>query len=106
MTGSGGGFGGGFDDSPISCETLVIETQLGSPKEEVIGRISEGDSLDVEIMVPENVVVCTFNGEVAGGVSSRDVSRLRECIENGTRYQARVLSKTEGQVRVKIEAIL
>lgn len=104
--GSGTGYGGGFDASPASCETLIIESRLSSPKENVVAKFEEGDLLDVQLQGhPEIVVVCLYEGEVAGGVASPDVSKLRECIEGGTRYAARVLSKREGQVRIRITAI-
>ena len=46
MSGSGGGGGGG--GAPMgTCETLVIDTQLSSPKPSVIALINVGDLLEV-----------------------------------------------------------
>lgn len=107
MSGSGGGGGfGGFSDSKTSCESLIIETHLSSPKEQVVNNLEVGAILDVQIQgETQPVVVCLFNGQVAGGIASLNVHRLRECIESGTHYAAEVKEKNEGQVRVLIRAV-
>jgi hypothetical protein len=106
MSGSGGGGGGGFDSQSDDCESLVIETQLSSPKAAVVAKLSKGDMLDVttKTMNGSTVVVCLFKGQVAGGLASPRVQRLRECIENGTTFRAEVLSIDAGQVRVRVKA--
>jgi len=107
MSGSGGG-GGGSPETPVaSCEDLVIETQLSSPKDDVVDKIKVGDSLDVGIQTKSgtSVVVVLYKGKVAGGLASPLVGRLRECLNNDTQYKAKVLSKSGGQVRVRVEAV-
>lgn len=104
MSGSGGG-GGGVVDTIVDCHELVLETQLTSPKEDVVERISEGDILTLELHLVSDraVVVATYDGQVAGGVASGMLPQLRECIESGVRYHARVLLIRGGQVKVRIE---
>jgi hypothetical protein len=108
MSGSGGGFGGGAgDDAPIACERLIIETAISSPKEPVIRKVEAGYILQVglEQVGATSVVVLTYEGEVAGGITHAQTNRLRECIQTGTKYTATVISKSDGQVRVRIKPL-
>lgn len=104
----------GFDGTggPISpggsCESLVIDTLLASPKLLVIQGLSTGDMLDVRLgstEAGERVVELVFLGQLAGGLASPAISRLRECIESGTQYQARVTGKRDALVRVRVTAV-
>lgn len=105
MSGSGGsGYSGGFE--PVdTCDSLFIETQLSSPKDEVIDDIKEGDILDVTVqqMGATSVVVVLHKGQLAGGIAAPQIQKLRECIAQGTEYDATVTSKNDGQVRVRIK---
>lgn len=108
MSGSdGGGFSGSGGSTQSSCEGLVIDTQLSSPKEDVVVNLNEGDELGVDLtqIGAQTVVVVIHNGNVAGGLASPQIQRLRECIESGVGYTATVLSKNEGQVRVRVRAL-
>lgn len=104
----------GFDGigGPISpggsCESLVIDTLLASPRQIVVSDISPGDVLDVrlaETSTGERVVQVEFRGQLAGGLASPAISRLRECIDGGTQYQARVTGKRDALVRVRVTAV-
>lgn len=107
MSGSDGGYsgsGGGFHDS---CEDLVIDTQLSSPKADVISKLQVHSLLDITIHRNEQnaeIVVALYEGEIAGGVTSPQIFQLKKCIQNGTVYEGDVLSVSGGQVRVKIKA--
>lgn len=107
MSGSGGGGGGGgFDPPPDSCAALVFDTQLSSPKQAVVATIQVGDELLVatQTVSATTVVVVLHNGQVAGGLASPLVQRLRECMASGTQYTATVTAVNGGQVRVRVKA--
>ena len=106
MSGSGGGGGGGFSEPTDSCETLVINTQLSSPKPAVVAQINVNDELSVatQQVGAATVVVALYQGQVAGGLAAPEVRRLRECLANGTTYVARVTAKNGGQVSVRVYA--
>lgn len=106
MSGSGGGGFGGYEPQEDNCESLVIDTQLSSPKEDVVARINEGDRLAVALQTLGGtaVVVVLHEGDIAGGLASPKIQRLRECIEQGVEYTATVISKNDGQVRVRVRA--
>lgn len=68
MSGSGGGdFGGGYE-APVTCERLVIVTQIASPKAAVVSQLSVGSTLTVstETQSGTSVIVLFFNGQKAG----------------------------------------
>lgn len=107
MSGSGGGgFGGGFGDGP-SCDDLVIDTQISSPRAKVVSTLNVNDHLDVAVDQQSGVkvVVLIRSGAIAGGIASPDVQRLRECLEAGTAYSARVTRINGAQISVRIVAI-
>jgi hypothetical protein len=105
MSGSGGsGYSGGFE--PVdTCESLVIDTQISSPKSDVIEKIAVDDILDVALtqLGATTVVVVLHHGSIAGGVAAPQVQQLRDCIEKGTKYKATIISKNGGQVRIRIQ---
>lgn len=108
MSGSGGsGYGGGFERSGVSCEDLVINTQLSSPQALVVARLTVGDMLDVQVQQQGNiaVVVLLQNVQLAGGVASPEVQQLRECLQAGTVYEARVTSVSGAHIGVRISAV-
>ncbi|HET8899628.1 MAG TPA: hypothetical protein VFN09_12725 [Rhodanobacteraceae bacterium] len=104
---SGGGFGGGFERSGVSCEDLIINTQLGSPRAAVIPSLQIGTELDVQVQQQNNisVVVLVLNNQIAGGITAPEVQQLRECIQAGTVYAARVTNISGAHVGVRIAAI-
>lgn len=95
-----------FKVDQVSCEDLVINTQLGSPKAAVVAKLTVGDELTVELEQAKGttLVVAKFKNEIAGGLTSPELAQLRSCLEGGTRYVAKVQSITGGQVRVKVSA--
>lgn len=102
--GGGGGFGGGDE---VDCKRLVINTQLSSPKADVVHALNEDAELDVEIDLVNgtSVVVAKFGGQVAGGLASPETARLRQCLEQGHRFGATVIHVTGGQVRVRVHPV-
>lgn len=102
--GGGGGFGGGDE---VDCKRLVINTQLSSPKADVVNALKEDSELDVEIDLVNgtSVVVAKFGGQVAGGLASPETARLRQCLEQGHRFGATVVHVTGGQVRVRVHPV-
>lgn len=97
--------GGGAPTSNTSCSDLVITTLVTSPKEGAIARVSAGDVLDVRLSEDgATVVVLNHDGDVVGGLTSPLLQRLRECIDAGTEYQARVVARNDALIRVRVAA--
>lgn len=102
MSGSSGG-GGGGSGPEVSCERLVINTMLGSPRPGAIDLLFTGQILQVTLLGGSVVV---FNqGDLVGGLASPLVHRLRACIEEGTVYQAKVVAKNNALVRLQVSAV-
>lgn len=103
---SGAGGGGIFVDTQVSCEALVIHTQLSSPVPAVVKKLVKDDVLTVEVEQSSGTqfVVAKHNGVEAGGLASAQIIRLIECINQGTIYKAKVMAVNGGQVKVKVEA--
>jgi hypothetical protein len=100
------GYSGGLE--PVTnCDLLVIETRISFPREDVVALLKEGDALKVALQLSGGtpVVVVMHKGQVAGEVTSQKVQRLPEYIIRGTDYVATVISKNNGQLRVRIRAI-
>jgi hypothetical protein len=108
MSGSGGGgYGGGFATDEVACDRLAFDTQLSSPKAAVVAQINVGDVLTVALdqQGAAQVVVIKRGNDIAGGITSPKMARLLECIRQGTRYQATVTAKSDGQVSVRISPL-
>lgn len=107
MSGSGGsgGLGGNFESGGASCESLVIDTQVSSPVEDVVEDLEVGDVLEVGQDVRDGLtlVVLLHRGRIVGGVASSTLNRLRECMGLGHKYTATVTSISDGEVRVRIQ---
>lgn len=106
MSGSSGGGGGDiFVIDTIQCDSLVINTQLSSPKADIVRRLTKGDELTVVLekyATGQVVVVAKHNGDITGGLTAPETARLRACMEQGTSYNATVLEVNGGQVRVRV----
>jgi hypothetical protein len=107
MSGSGSsGFGGGFERSEVVCERLILNTQIASPKPAVIGGLQLGEVLMVglEQTGTTSTVVVLRNNQVAGGIAAPEMQRLRECIQQGTRYIAKVTAISGAHISIRISA--
>lgn len=107
MSGSGSnGFGGGFERSTISCEGLVLNTQIASPQPAVIRQLSVNNILQVDLRTVNatTAIMLLYRGEIAGAVAAPDMQRLRECIEGGARYEAQVTAISGAHVSIRIAA--
>lgn len=90
-----------------ACDTLYLQTQLASPKAEVVNQINVGDVLEIGLSdIGGNVVAYAFwRTQIAGGIASPKVIRLITCIQNGTNYTAIVTAKTGAQISIRISPI-
>ena len=105
MSGSSGG--GGSINRPSDnedCANLVINTNLASPKADVIAKLKVGDQLSVEAASEQGPIQALRGRSVAGNIVSREQVRLLNCLNQGTAYIAEVLSITGGQCKVQVRA--
>jgi hypothetical protein len=102
MSGSSGS-GGGASGPEVSCDRLVINTMLASPRPGAVGVLYPGLILEVALL--GGAVVVQQAGGLVGGLASPLVHRLRACIEAGTVYQARVMAKNDALVRLQVSPV-
>lgn len=91
----------------IACNRLYLQTQLASPKADVIEQFDVGDTLQITVGYAgtELAALAIWNGQTAGGIASPKAIRLITCIQNGTAYVALVTAKVGGQVALKISPL-
>lgn len=102
MSGSSGS-GGGASGPEVSCDRLVINTMLASPRPGAVSVLYPGQILEVTLQ--GGAVVVQNNGELVGGLASPLVHRLRACIEEGTKYRAKVMAKNNALVRLQVSPV-
>ena len=106
MSGSDFSGGGGASFSDINtCDKLIVNSRVSSPKEEVVTELSVGDKLDVVLddsgQYPS--VRLLYKGSLAGGIATPQTTNLIACIRGGTMYIADVISVNDGEVKVRIK---
>lgn len=103
MSGKGGSYQGPSTPT-TSCASLQFDTQLASPKAQVVAQLSIDDILDVDYTQSDNqqVVSALWDGSVAGSIVDPHLSQLRNCMSDGEKYRARVLHISGGQVRLRV----
>ena len=96
------------DGFPVEtdCESIFETTILNSPNPEVLGRLSEGDVLGLQIQSrgPRKLLVAVDSeGAPAGSITTASLSRIIRCIEReGYSFIATVLEIEGGKCTVEI----
>lgn len=103
---SGEGSGPSFStNNAISCDALKINTLVASPKEEVLHLIKEGDLLIVTAESQSGPINVYYHDDCLGSIMSSEEIQLLRCMNEGTKYNAKVL-KIEGAIcRIMIYAV-
>jgi len=90
------------DDEDDEDECLITETALlHSPNPEPLGDAAEGDIYSVRLQ-KEAVCVVDSQGRTIGAIAEPWVGTLKECIEQGRQYRARILEIDGGKCEVRV----
>jgi len=83
---------------------LSIRTTLNSPKPAVLGQLKSGDILTVQLRTPTGpaVVVAIWNDQEAGSITSSVMLKLIQCLQNGAKFVAEVISIQGGSCEVHV----
>ena len=101
MSGSGGGGPyGGSGGKPTTCD-IVERVALNSVQRGVLGSLSVGDELNVEVR-NESLVATTEQGGIAGSLTPPRLAALLECLDRGYEYKAVILQIKGAYVEVEI----
>ncbi|MBD8204778.1 hypothetical protein [Pseudomonas viridiflava] len=106
MSGLGGGTGP-YPEPVVACDQLSFIAQIASPKEDIVEQLYVGCMLDIVIgdQNGQSVVFAYWQDQEVGGIADRRLQRLRQCMNEGHMFSARVISISSGQVRVQISPI-
>jgi len=94
-----------FDSGPVqtSCADIVLRTQLASPNPAVIAELGVGDILTIHLLSAVGPLqALTADNVVAGAILTSNPALLINCINNGSEFQARVLSINGGDCQISI----
>ena len=90
------------EDDDEEDECLIAEsTLLHSPNPEPLGDATEGDICSVYLR-ESAVCVVDSQGRTIGAIAEPWVSTLKECIEQGRQYRARILVIDGGKCEVRV----
>lgn len=101
MSGSSGfSFGG---STALECDKISIRTQLASPDPDVVKELGKGDILQIVLATATGPLQAVTNdGAIAGAILTSDPGMLIGCMNDGNKYQARVLDVDGGDCEVLI----
>jgi hypothetical protein len=114
MSGSGGGSGRIYvevgtreDSTPSVCASLSVDTILNSPVPAIVQDLKPGQELEVAKETTKThfitLVAKDGQGRIAGSLTPPSLITIINCIENGHKYVAVVLSDVNsGVIRVRI----
>jgi hypothetical protein len=101
---SGGGDGRGPEIPQIECSRISERTVLNSPVPDVVSILKNGDILEIEVQNRTSLVAITKEGNIAGALTLPLLPRIVECIEEGFKYVAIVVSVSGGECRVHVKS--
>lgn len=102
----GGSGSGGWSPMASSdkCAGLAFEAQINSPQAALLSTLVNGEHLAVELSaLPKQIVQVVKNNAVVGVLTGPQTAQLINCLQNGYRYKAVVLSVTGGMCTVKVQ---
>jgi hypothetical protein len=101
----GGSGPGGWTPPPVvnPCTTLSFRSAVNSPKPAALKGIKEGTVLIVELQsIPTTAVVVKHKAIEVGALTGAKIASLINCLQNGYRFKADVVSITGGNCQVEV----
>ena len=106
--GSGGGFGAGSSSADACACALEFHATINGPDSDYLSALTLGSVLGVQLGGPQGrtIQVLAAGNYVLGSLIGIAVAaQLIECIAQGHRYQAQVVSILSGTVQVLVTRI-
>lgn len=105
MSGSSGGYMPSFKgNTGIDCVDISLTTNLSSPDATVVGKLKNGDTLEIAKLSPKAIGVYNLNGELAGALITASNTKLLECMEKGVEFEGTVIKILGGNCQILIKA--
>ncbi|GGK71854.1 hypothetical protein GCM10011405_20080 [Rufibacter glacialis] len=89
--------------SEMSCENLVIHTQLSSPKAAVLINVNKDDILELSLSSPTGPCLVFHREQEVGAIINADLKKIIDCMNQGHDYIAIVRSVEGGKCSLKIK---
>lgn len=86
----------------ITCDDLIIRTQLFSPNPDVLLKVNRGEYLRLELISPQGPCVVLKGNELVGTIIHKYLLQLIECMNKGAEFHALVRDITGGLCTVTI----
>jgi hypothetical protein len=87
----------------MPCGSLIIQTQLSSPREDVIQTLKKGDLLTIILLNGNGPCVATYNEKIAGTIINKDILTLIACLQKGCKFIAIVRNIIGGRCAITIK---
>ena len=96
-----------FFNSRLStcCSDLIIRTQLFSPIQSVLKKVSVGDEFVVKLLGKNGPCVASFGNDTVGSIITKDLLLLIDCINKGQDFIAIVRTIRGGSCAITIKAV-
>lgn len=92
-------------DETSLCEKLAFRTQLASPNIEILHKLKVGDQLAITLETKGSIVAVTKDKALTyvGGILSRNQSKLKNCLQNGFKFIAKITALDGGNCEIQIQ---
>lgn len=114
-----GGGGGGSSYNPIDkpkadlssndpdtgspdCSNISFQTNLSSPDPDVVEELSNGDILKISLSTKSGPLIAVHDSGIVGSISHYLFKDLKDCIEAGHTFEAKVLSISSGNCQISV----
>lgn len=114
-----GGGGGGSSYNPIDkpktdlssndsdtgspdCSEISFQTNLSSPDPDILEEVSNGDILSVSLTSDSGPLVAVHEKGTVGSISHYLFKDIKDCIEAGHTFEAKVLSISSGNCQISV----
>jgi hypothetical protein len=104
MSGSGGGGYIPSQRTVFICESSIINTNVSSIDLDVLNKHFVGDVLDVKIGESGSLILEDGDGEILGAILHINTTDIINCIKNGYKYKAEVISISGPACKVQIKS--
>jgi hypothetical protein len=85
------------------CDIEPFSTQLFSPAPAIVSKLKKGDWLRIELDPGlTTVLAITLDGNVAGTIMGKNMSRLASCLRRKYRFKGEVTNITGGNCTLTI----
>jgi hypothetical protein len=85
------------------CLNLQFTTPLTSPSPDVVGNLSQGQQLFVDLNEDGTPIVLTGERETVGTITGPHQDDIKECIDEGFNYIATVEDIAGGEIIIEVE---